>query len=535
MPTPRRPASLDPQARGHGDALRARLRELRPSDSEREAPPAAPRPSPRQRLLLRAPDEQRSLFGEILDWMLAPLLIVWPISVTFTYVVAQSVADAPFDRNLGDAVTVLADHVKFDRNQVVLDLPMPAREVLRADVADQVYYLVLGLRGEWIAGDRDLPIPPEEETPHAGPVQFRSDQLHGTDIRIAYTWVELRVAGQPRYVLVEVAETLEKRSQLANEIIRGVIVPQFIVLPLAVLLVWFGLSRGLQPLETLRRRISARRPDDLSPIDPRAAPEELSPLVVSFNELLARLAGSIETQKRFMTDAAHQMKTPLAGLRTQAELAQRERDPEQLKRSLRQIGEASTRAAHLIDQLLTLARAEHQGQDPGAFEVIDLGALVRERMHDWVPMALARSIDLGLEAPDEIVRIVGGPLQIGELLKNLVDNALRYTPRGGTVTVRVIAGEAVVLEVEDSGPGIPEAERALVFERFYRVLGTNVDGSGLGLAIVHEIVEQHEARINLESSPHSKDPLLPGLLVRVEFRHVLADGEHQGEPQWTSV
>ncbi|MEF9943081.1 MAG: sensor histidine kinase N-terminal domain-containing protein [Burkholderiaceae bacterium] len=530
------PPQPSPDSHTRGSALHARLRQLQPAGGKAEPPPptAAAR-SPRQRLLLRTPDEQRSLFGEILDWMLAPLLIVWPISITFTYVVAQSVADAPFDRNLGEAVTLLSDHVKLDRGKITLDLPVSAREVLRADVTDQVYYLVLGLSGEWVAGDRDLPIPPEDEPPHSGgPVQFRSDQLRGIDVRIAYTWVELRVADKPRYVLVEVGETLEKRSQLANEIIRGVIVPQFIVLPLAVLLVWFGLTRGLQPLEALRRRIRARRPDDLSPIDPRAAPEELGPLVVSFNELLARLAGSIETQKRFLADAAHQMKTPLAGLRTQAELALRERDPEQLKRSLRQIGAASERAAHLVDQLLTLARAEHQGQDPGAFEVIDLARLVRERVQEWVPAAMERQIDLGLEAPEAAVPIVGGALQIGEMLKNLIDNALRYTPHGGTVTVRVRAGQPVVLEVEDSGPGIPETERTLVFERFYRVLGTNVDGSGLGLAIVHEIVQQHEARINLTASPDSKDPALPGLLVRVEFCHVppeeRSENKSQGEP-----
>lgn len=460
--------------------------------------------------------EQRSLFGEILDWMLAPLLIIWPISVTFTYVIAQSVADAPFDRNMADAVTVLANHVKLERGQVALKLPVSARDVLRADASDHVYFMILGLRGEWVAGDRDLPLPPEDVGPHSNQVQFLSDNLRGSEVRIAYTWVEVREGKQSGWALVEVAETLEKRSQLANEIIRGVIVPQFVMLPIAVLLVWFGLTRGLRPLDALRDRIHARRPDDLSPIDSRAAPEELEPLVNSFNELLGRLTDSIETQKRFLADAAHQMKTPIAGLRTQAELAQRERDPEELKRSLRQIAGASQRAAHVIDQLLSLARAEHQGQDPGAFGVIDLTALVREQVQDWVPAAISHQIDLGLEAPEGPVRIVGGALQLGEMLKNLLDNALRYTPAGGTVTVRVREGAPVVLEVEDSGPGIPAGERELVFERFYRVLGTQADGSGLGLAIVHEIVEQHEAHIRLEPASSAG-----GLLVHIEFPHVL--------------
>lgn len=521
MPDSSRPAAPAARPRGRGAALRARLGQLLGgSAAQGSAAPEPARPA-RQRLLLRTPTEQRSLFGEILDWMLAPLLIIWPISVTFTYVVAQSVADGPFDRNMADAVTVLANHVKLERGQAVLKLPMSARDVLRADASDHVYYLVLGLRGEWVAGDRELPLPPEGETPASGEVQFHSDTLHGAEVRLAYTWVELREGGKSGWALVEVGETLEKRSQLANEIIRGVIVPQFVMLPIAVLLVWFGLTRGLRPLEALRHRIHARRPDDLSPIDARDAPEELEPLVNSFNELLGRLTDGIETQKRFLADAAHQMKTPIAGLRTQAELAQRERDPEQLKQSLRQIATASQRAAHVVDQLLSLARAEHQGQDPAAFGVIDLAALVREQVQDWVPAALERQIDLGLEAPAGPVLIVGGPLQLGELLKNLLDNALRYTPRGGAVTVRVSAGSPVVLEVEDSGPGIPAAERELVFERFYRVLGTQADGSGLGLAIVREIVEQHEAHIQLGPPPAAAPGSAGGLLVHIEFPHVM--------------
>jgi two-component system sensor histidine kinase TctE len=521
----RAPADSAALGRGRGSGLRARLRQLLPG----AAPPTVEFPArpERQRLLLRSPDEQRSLFGEILDWMLAPLLIVWPISVTFTYVVAQSIANGPFDRNLSDAVTVLANHVKLQNSRVVLDLPTSAREVLRADATDSVYFMVLGLRGEWIAGDRDLPIPDADELPQPGRVQFRTEPLRGSEVRLAYTWVELRTAAEPDVVLVQVAETLDKRAQLANEIIRGVIVPQFVVLPITVLLVWFGLTRGLAPLDALRRRIRARAPDDLSPIDPRAAPEELTPLVVSFNELLTRLRGSIESQKRFMADAAHQMKTPLAGLRTQAELAARQSDTEELRRSLRQISLASQRATHLINQLLNLARAEHQGQDPAAFGVVDLAAIVREVVEDCVPEALARGIDLGFESPAKPVRIVGGTLQLGELARNLVDNALRYTPRGGTVTARVSPGAQASLEVEDSGPGIPESDRKLVFERFFRVLGTEVDGSGLGLAIVREIVEQHEARISLSSNPRATQPGLPGLLVRVEFRHTLPSAPEQ--------
>lgn len=490
------------------------------SEATARAEPAPPAVEPSQRLLnpLRGEFEQRSLFGEILDWMLAPLLLLWPMSVTVTYVGAQSIANAPFDRGLAEAVVALSNHVHQSRGNVTLELPISTRELLRADATDSVYYMVLGLRGEFVAGDNDLPLPAEDTRPIPREVQFRSDLVRGNEIRIAYSWAEFNYEGRSQYALVQVAETLEKRSQLANEIIRGVIVPQFIVLPVAVVLVWFGLSRGLAPLSALQQRIRSRQPDDLSPIDARGAPEEIAPLVSSFNELLARLSQNIEMQQRFLTDAAHQMKTPLAGLRTQAELALRETDPQQLRRTLRYIAASTERSTHLINQLLALARAEHQGSDPGRFEVVDLVPLARELVGDFVAEAIQRDIDLGFESPDEPARIVAAPMLVREMLRNLLDNALRYTPSRGSVTVRVRhAAQCVYLEVEDSGPGIPEGERQRVFDRFYRILGTNVDGSGLGLAIVREIAEQHDALIRIGEGAATGTQKDPGTLISVEF------------------
>jgi two-component system sensor histidine kinase TctE len=466
---------------------------------------------------LRAQFEQRSLFGEILDWMLAPLLLLWPMSVTLTYLVAQSIANAPFDRALADDLGVLVHHVRESRGEVTLALPATAREVLRADASDEVYFMVLGLRGEFITGDNDLPLPPDEARPVPREVQFRDGVVRGREIRLAATWVEFDRGGERRYALVQVGETLEKRSQLANEIIRGVIIPQFIVLPIAVLLVWFGLSRGLAPLADLQARIRARAPDDLSPIDPRAAPDEIAPLVGAFNELLARLAHNMEMQQRFLADAAHQMKTPLAGLRTQAELALRETDPQQLARTLRQIAASTERSTRLVNQLLALARAEYQANDPRGFEVVDLVPLAREVVRAWIDAAITRGIDLGFEAEAARARVFGAPLLLRELLNNLVDNALAYTPRGGSVTVRVAErGAAALLEVDDTGPGIPEAERGRVFDRFYRILGTGIDGSGLGLAIVREIAETHGALVRL-GTPEAAGADGPGTRVSIEF------------------
>jgi two-component system sensor histidine kinase TctE len=513
----RRAADPPPSASGWRANVRTLAAALRAGSRGRaEEPPRPPLANP-----LRPLDERRSLFSEMLDWMWAPLMLVWPLSVTITFLVAQGIANAPYDRLLAETLNVIAGHVREVDRKVTLDLPLPADELMHADGSDRTYYMVLGMRGELVAGDFDLPLPPDEEPAAPGRVRHRSDRMHGEEVRVAYTWVAF--ANMPSHsqpALVQVAETLEKRAQLANEIVRGVIIPQFVILPIAVTLVWFGLTQGLRPLTSLREMIRRRRPDDLSPIDPRAAPEELEPLLNAFNELLQRMEQNLNAQRRFIADAAHQMKTPLAGLRTQAELALRESDAGELRRSLRQIAEATERATHLINQLLALARAEHQATDLAAFKAVDLARIAREVVQDCVPLALARDIDLGLEI-EPAAEVIGLPLLLRELLKNLVDNAIRYTPPRGAVTVRVRgAAGASVLEVEDTGPGIPEAERELVFERFYRVLGTKVDGSGLGLAIVREIVTQHDARLRIGPNPRATDSAWPGTLVAVEFPHL---------------
>jgi len=465
----------------------------------------------------------RSLFGEILDWMLAPLLLLWPMSIAVTYLVAKSIANGPFDRALETDAYVLARQIHPVNGVAELSLPESTRDFLRADNIDSVFYQVLGTRGELVAGDRDMPLPHEDDRPQPGLVEFRDDVLHGNDIRIAYTTVEFPHASGAQPVLVQVAETLDKRSQLANDIIKGVILPQFVILPLAILLVWFGLSRGLAPLHALQSNIRARRPDDLSPLEAQRAPPEIEPLVTSFNDLLTRLEQNMELQKRFIADAAHQMKTPLAGLRTQAELALRQDASAEVHRSLEQIATSSEHAARLVTQLLALARAENRmsGQ---IFTPVDVTEVARNAVRDWVQAALARQMDLGYEGPDEPdsrIEVDGNPVMLREMLSNLIDNAIRYTPEGGRITVRVRpdpGARLVHLEVEDTGLGIPAAERERVVERFYRILGREGDGSGLGLAIVREIATMHGGTLSIEDNVYQTQPRLAGTLVRVSLR-----------------
>ena len=500
---------------------------------------------------MTARHEQRSLFGEILDWMLAPLLLLWPMSVALTWLVAQSIANRPYDRELDQLVHMVAREVRADAAAdgaaTTPHAPMRLAEataaLLRSDEVDRVYFQVRDAQGRTLGGDAEVPPPPADEraASAADEVQFRDDSIRNDGVRIA--WLLLPAASSPAGatigvpsgpVVIQVAETLEKRSRLATEIIKGVILPQFVILPVAVLLVWFALARGIAPLSALQQRIRQRQSQDLSPIDEHDVPEEVAPLVRSINDLLGRLDQSMGAQKHFLADAAHQMKTPLAGLRMQAELAQREidagGDPQSIKRSLKQIARSSQSAAHLVNQLLSMARAEDDEQ-ARRLQDVAVVRIAQEVVRDFVPRALEKRIDLGYEGPDSdpsSPRLQGQPLLVRELVRNLVDNALQYTPGGGTVTVRVMLdpyGQVIVLQVEDTGPGIPEAEREKVFQPFYRALGTNVDGSGLGLAIVKEIADRHAASITIEAArkvaPGSEES--PGALFTIRF-------EARGEP-----
>lgn len=497
---PDKPEHLSPQA---------------PAPARADAAPPDAAAAPRRARL--------SLFGEILDWLLVPLMLLWPVSIVLTYVSAKSLSNPPYDRALAESTQALAEQIRLADGRVTIDLPRPAREILRADDTDTVYFQVLGARGEYVAGDAELPLPDEYEPIVPGQVQFRNDFLHGVELRIAYLHAAppgvpaADPARQVRLPLVQVAETLNKRTELANEVVKGVILPQFIVLPLAVTLIWFGLARGLVPLAELSQRIGRRKPGDLSAIDAKAVPEEVAPLIRSINQLMQRLDESIQGQQRFVANAAHQLRTPLAGLKTQTELAllqlHGQSDITELRRSLEQMALSTERAARMVNQLLALTRAERSGES-GALPPLGqvaLDELVRERVREWVPAALAKRIDLGCdEARVRALEVDGDPVLLAELVNNLIDNAIRYTPDGGIINVHLrdsaeAPGALAVLLVEDSGPGIPEHERDLVFERFYRVLGSdpdgrNLDGSGLGLAIVREIARKHHARVTIGTS-----------------------------------
>jgi two-component system sensor histidine kinase TctE len=449
-------------------------------------------------------EEQRSLFGEILDWMFAPMVLLWPLSVLLILPLARTLADAPFDRALYERTEGMVRQVQQTPGRGGFTPPRSTAPQLlpgaMASADEDLVIQVVAPSGKLLAGVADFPSPGLYDFPEPGRIKLRTVTYRGTDMRVGYAFVDDGRYEDGATTLVQVAEPLDDRNRLTNEIIKGVIFPQLLILPISVLLVWFGLWRGLAPIRALQQRLRARSPEDLSPVDRRGTPEDIVPLIDAFNELLERMHQNLESQRRFIASAAHQMKTPLAGMRTQSELALRETDPGDLQERLQQISLGSQRATHLISQLLSLARTESP-QQLGPRVPLDLASLAREALPPWIDLALERGIDLGFDATQGPALVNGHGVLLRELLNNLVDNALRYCPRGSTITVRVQAGpNEVDLIVEDNGPGIAPTEREHVFERFYRVLGHQADGSGLGLAIVREIAQQHDASITITDS-----------------------------------
>ena len=445
-----------------------------------------------------------SLKAEMVDWMLAPLAVLWPVAVAVSYALGLSIAEGPFDRDLRERVRALAeDVVKLPAGERV----DPALQRSRGDPGEHVLARVVGPNGEQIAGDTLIPAPRVDECVQ-GAIRFRDVVTEVGEVRVACQRVA--VAREPYSVAVQVAEPVDRRREHATQVTLMVMGVVLILVPLILLLVAFGLLRGLAPLRRLRERIEARDPDDLSPIPETEAPSELAPLVTTLNRQLERVRASLASQRRFVADAAHQLRTPLAALKTQAQVGRSARTLEEADERLERIGESADHLGRLATQLLVLARADDARVDPSG--TVDLSATVRVACHDIADAAIAKSIRLALDVPETELRVRGDADLLHELFVNLIDNAVRYTPPGGEVVVRAYAAPDPVVEVEDDGPGIPEAERELVFERFYRVLGTGVAGSGLGLPIVRSIAQRHGATVEVEAGPNGR-----GTRLRVRF------------------
>jgi two-component system OmpR family sensor kinase/two-component system sensor histidine kinase QseC len=310
--------------------------------------------------------------------------------------------------------------------------------------------------------------------------------------------------------VVQIAQPVRVREAFARAAALRVVIPLMLLLPIMIAAVAWIVRRGLLPLRTVTAEVQRRDVHSLAPLEARDLPLEIAPLVSELNRLLARLQTAFAAQRAFIADAAHELRSPLTALRLQLQLLDRAPDAAARTEARERLGAAVERAIHLAEQLLTLARSDPQ-EAGGKLEPVDLGAVAAQGIADTHALALVRDIDLGLEAESGTV-VLGDPEALRTLTRNLVDNAARYTPLGGSVRVRSRkAGERAVLEVTDTGPGIPRAERERVFDRFYRRAAAQESGTGLGLAIVKAIAERHGARVALDEAPGG------GLRVAVDF------------------
>jgi len=437
--------------------------------------------------------EPALLRKQLLTWLLLPLFLLLAADTFFSYWIGVKFSERAYDRSLLEIAREISLHLKPSGEGVELDLHDDARAILLSDPVDRIFFEVTAAAGVPLAGQQLAPPPIEGSDPEA----FYDGHVGAVPVRLVQLAVQGNLEATRAGGVVRVAETMVKRNQLAREILLSVVVPQALLILVAVTVVWAGVVHGLAPLERLRRTVAARSMRDWSPIAADDVPGEVQPLLQSINELVARLDAALTVQNRFISDAAHQLKTPMTVLRTQLELALREEDPVRGHEALAVARAGVERMSRVVSQLLSLARNEPEATRRMELDPLDLNALAFEAATAWVPVALGKRIDLGFEGTEAAVMVRGDAARLRELLDNLIDNAVRYGREGGRVTVRVAGGRAPMVQVEDDGPAIPIEERSRIFERFHRSLGTTQEGSGLGLAIAREIARIHDATLEL--------------------------------------
>jgi two-component system sensor histidine kinase TctE len=436
----------------------------------------------------------------LLKSLVAPLVLINLAAATLTWLLAWTPAQLAFDQGLLDAAGALAARLRRDGAEVRIDLPREAEQVLRSGDVDSTWFAVRDAKGRLLAGDPDFPAFRAAPEP-------QDSMMRGEPVRLA----GLAAATPAGAVQIGVAKTLRKRQQVRSATLRALVLLEVLLTLALAGLAWFSVTNGLRPLARLAARLDARGRADLEPLDAPAMPQELVPVVAAFNALLGRIAADARAQDDFLASVAHQLRTPLSGMRLQLEwlAARHHEDPESVH-SVQLMLLANERLIRQTNQLLSLERAEPGRFRKAGLAPLDLAALVAEAVETFVDAAAARDIDLGFELEPSPLR--GDRFLLRDLIDNLVDNALRYTPPQGSVTVRCRMEQgAAVLVVEDSGPGIPVERRAAVFERFVR-LDERTTGSGLGLAIVRDIAKVHGAQVSLDERAGG------GALFSVRFR-----------------
>jgi len=441
----------------------------------------------------------RSLRVGLLSRLGPVLVLLLTLDAVACYFTALHFANLVYDRWLIDSTRSLAQAVRSEQGRIEFDVPRVALQIFQFDEVDRTYFKIVSARRGFLAGDDGLPY---DSTVPINGIRLADATLQGQRVRVVST--RIAPPGTDDTVTVSIAETLIKRTTLARDILLAMVAPQVALVGIASLLAWLGISRGLKPLTDLASQIEARDQNNLTPVPQAGLPREARVLAERINDLLVRVDSAIRAQKRFVADAAHQLRTPLAAVMLHAEWAQRAPDGATEREALRALHRSVERAGRMSQQLLSLARTDPGATNAVELKPLDLVALARRVGEEWIPRALKRDIDFGLIVPDTPVRITGDDRLLSELLSNLIDNALRYSKPAGRVSVIVEAGLQPKLAVQDDGPGIPEDERVRIFERFYRIPGSDGDGCGLGLAIVEEIARLHSSTVEVSTGSDAR-------------------------------
>lgn len=456
---------------------------------------------------------KNSLHRQLIRKLLLPTLVLLVGMGVLPYFLAHYVSSKAYDRWLYDSALTLAGQVQFDDGMPRVALPMAILDMVDWHSTDHIYYSVITASGIHVFGAPEFsPVP--DEVPLGPAPAYYDDVVDGKHVRI----VALSVwsPDSDETVIVRAAETRAKRDVLMQHLLADIFVYQLLFVGLAFVLIWLSVRSGLRPLTDITSQISRRSPTDLKPIA-EDAPQEVQPLVQSLNGLLQRLRTVQASQKRFVADASHQLRTPLSALQVQAASALRARDPAARTAALEQLNESIARLTHVTQQLLALAKADPESEIGYNMQSVDLARMAQEVTAEWVPHALSQGIDLGYEGPNSGVEVIGEVQLLKEMLSNLIDNASRYTPNGGSATVGVEASATrSVLFVEDNGPGIPVEAQEKVFERFYRLPQSQGNGCGLGLSIVKEIAKLHGAKIEVSSGHEGKGTRVQIIFTRAE-------------------
>ncbi len=442
------------------------------------------------------PVRNRSLRSRLVLMLTVATIAVWSVAALWAYVDSRHEISEMMDTQLAQSAGILLAQAGHELDDIPVEHVSTGHKYER-----KIAFQIWDRKGRLLLHSRSAP-----DTPlFAGGTGFADVSIGGRLWRV----FALQDAG--RGLDVQVGERLELREDLAADAAWHLIHPLLVALPVLAVLIWLAVGRGLAPLDRAAREVAGRGRDHLAPLAVADAPREVLPLLDALNGLFARVRTMIERERRFTADAAHELRTPLAAIKTQAQVARGATDPGARGHALDQVVAGADRATHLVAQLMTLARLDPEERPPGT-TAVDLCALAAGVLAELGPQAAGKRIDVELDAAQPCT-VDGDPTMLAVLVRNLADNAIRYTPEGGAIRVALrLDAEAVRLDVDDNGPGIPGPLREQVLERFYRIEGSGESGSGLGLSIVQRVAELHRARLELLDAEPG-----PGLRVRVSF------------------